>query len=203
MALEKGTLLFRKGESKSLPSTKVNGTLYFTIDDGLLRIDYKDTGGALQRKVINADDAATLTGAKLVHDALSNSKTEIPSNYLLTSVKSELSNSLGNKMDKVNPTGSGYFSLNRKAGTTIGTNSIAIGTATQATQNSQLAIGKYNKDDTSAAFIIGNGTSSTASNAFTVDWDGNTSISGSYVEFKQEAQVVYDSTKKAFNFVFN
>lgn len=202
MALEKGTLLFRKGESKSLPSTKVNGTLYFTIDDGLLRIDYKDTGGALQRKVINADDAATLTGAKLVH-VLSNSKTEIPSNYLLTSVKSELSNSLGNKMDKVNPTGSGYFSLNRKAGTTIGTNSIAIGTATQATQNSQMAIGKYNKDDTSAAFIIGNGTSSTASNAFTVDWDGNTSISGSYVEFKQEAQVVYDSTKKAFNFVFN
>lgn len=202
MALEKGTLLFRKGESKSLPSTKVNGTLYFTIDDGLLRIDYKDTGGALQRKVINANDAATLTGAKLVH-ALSNSKTEIPSNYLLTSVKSELSNSLGNKMDKVNPTGSGYFSLNRKAGTTIGTNSIAIGTATQATQNSQMAIGKYNKVDTSAAFIIGNGTSSTASNAFTVDWDGNTSISGSYVEFKQEAQVVYDSSKKAFNFVFN
>ena len=202
MALEKGTLLFRKGESKSLPSTKVNGTLYFTIDDGLLRIDYKDSGGALQRKIINANDAATLTGAKLVH-ALSNSKTEIPSNYLLTSVKSELFNSLGNKMDKVNPTGSGYFSLNRKAGTTVGTNSIAIGTATQATQNSQMAIGKYNKDDTSAAFIIGNGTSSTASNAFTVDWDGNTSISGSYVEFKQEAQVVYDSTKKAFNFVFD
>lgn len=202
MALEKGTLLFRKGESKSLPSTKVNGTLYFTIDDGLLRIDYKDSGGTLQRKIINANDAATLTGAKLVH-ALSNSKTEIPSNYLLTSVKSELSNSLGNKMDKVNPTGSGYFSLNRKAGTTVGTNSIAIGTATQATQNSQMAIGKYNRDDTSAAFIIGNGTSSTASNAFTVDWDGNTSISGSYVEFKQEAQVVYDSTKKAFNFVFN
>lgn len=202
MALEKGTLLFRKGESKSLPSTKVNGTLYFTIDDGLLRIDYKDSGGALQRKIINANDAATLTGAKLVH-ALSNSKTEIPSNYLLTSVKSELSNSLGNKMDKVNPTGSGYFSLNRKAGTTVGTNSIAIGTATQATQNSQMAIGKYNQDDTSAAFIIGNGTSSTASNAFTVDWDGNTSISGSYVEFKQEAQVVYDSSKKAFNFVFN
>ena len=53
MALEKGTLLFRKGESKSLPSTKVNGTLYFTIDDGLLRIDYKDSGGALQRKIIN------------------------------------------------------------------------------------------------------------------------------------------------------
>ena len=202
MALEKGTLLFRKGESKSLPSTKVNGTLYFTIDDGLLRIDYKDSGGALQRKIINANDAATLTGAKLVH-ALSNSKTEIPSNYLLTSVKSELSNSLGNKMDKVNPTGSGYFSLNRKAGTTVGTNSIAIGTATQATQNSQMAIGKYNQDDTSAAFIIGNGTSSTASNAFTVDWDGNTSISGSYVEFKQEAQVVYDSSKKAFNFVFD
>jgi hypothetical protein len=66
-----------------------------------------------------------------------------------------------------------------------------------------MAIGKYNQNDTSAAFIIGNGTSSTASNAFTVDWDGNTFINGSYVEFKQEAQVVYDSTKKAFNFVFD
>jgi hypothetical protein len=33
-------------------------------------------------------------------------------------------------MDKVNPTGGGYFSLNRKAGTAIGTNAIAMGTAT-------------------------------------------------------------------------
>ena len=202
MALEKGTLLFRKGKSTNLPSSKVNGTLYFTIDDGLLRIDYKDDSNALQRKIINANDAATLTGAKLVH-ALSTSKTEIPSNYLLSSVKTDLSNALGNKMDKQNPTGSGYFSLNRKASTTIGTNSIAIGTGTQATIDSQTSIGKHNAADSSAAFIIGNGTSSAVSNAFTVDWDGNTHVNGSYVEFKQEAQVVYDSTKKAFNFVFN
>ena len=45
----------------------------------------------------------------------------------------------------------------------------------------QTAIGKYNKQDTSGtqAFIIGNGTSNSArSNAFTVDWDGNTNAMG-------------------------
>ena len=43
-----------------------------------------------------------------------------------------LSNNVSTKMDKTNPTGSGSFSLNRKANTTIGANSFAEGDKTTA-----------------------------------------------------------------------
>lgn len=40
----------------------------------------------------------------------------------------------------------------------------------------QTALGQYNVADTTSAVIIGNGTSSTRSNALTVDWSGNVNI---------------------------
>lgn len=99
------------------------------------------------------------------------------------------------KMDKANPAGSGSFSLNRKANTTIGTNSFtegndttasgtdshAEGLSTIASSNYQHVEGKYNVADANNkyAHIIGNGTADDArSNAFTVDWDGNTECAG-------------------------
>lgn len=45
------------------------------------------------------------------------------------------SDKINNKMDKSNPTGTGSFSLNRKASTTVGTNSVAVGTETTASGN--------------------------------------------------------------------
>ena len=50
----------------------------------------------------------------------------------LSSDVSTLSNNVSTKMDKTNPTGSGSFSLNRKANTTIGANSFAEGDKTTA-----------------------------------------------------------------------
>lgn len=50
----------------------------------------------------------------------------------------------------------------------------AEGRRTIASGDYQTVIGKYNVEDTSKAFIIGNGDSETnRSNAFTIDWDGN------------------------------
>ena len=50
---------------------------------------------------------------------------------------------------------------------------------TVAGYDSQTAIGKYNANQSSNAFEIGNGTGTTArSNAFAVDWSGNTVASG-------------------------
>ena len=43
-----------------------------------------------------------------------------------------VNNSLSTKMDKENPVGTGSFSLNRKAGTTVGYNSVATGVDTEA-----------------------------------------------------------------------
>ena len=106
-----------------------------------------------------------------------------------------------------NPTGTGSFSLNRKASTTVGTNSFAEGNNTTAsgdyshaegestytegkgshaegyytTANGdyQHVQGKYNVADTTSAFIIGNGSSDSArSNAMKVDWSGNLEVAG-------------------------
>lgn len=52
---------------------------------------------------------------------------------------------------------------------------------TVAASEAQTAIGRYNAEDANDAYalIVGNGTSSTRSNALTVAWDGSTTIGGS------------------------
>lgn len=52
---------------------------------------------------------------------------------------------LGSKMDKANPTGTGSLSLNRKADTTVGTNSVTFGNNCEASGNYSLAEGDSNK----------------------------------------------------------
>ena len=111
-------------------------------------------------------------------------------------------------MNKVNPTGSGSFSLNRKANTTIGECSFAEGynttasnfyshaegaettasgevshaegLATIASSNYQHVQGKWNIEDSSGAYadIVGNGSINSRSNAYTLDWEGNAWYSG-------------------------
>lgn len=70
------------------------------------------------------------------------------------------------------------------ATTASGTYSHAGGLGTKASGDAQCVIGKYNIDDTNNnyGFIIGNGTSSTSSNALTVNWNGNTWIAGSLTQ---------------------
>ena len=84
-----------------------------------------------------------------------------------------------------------------------GIDSHAQNSGTIASGEAQTAIGKYNVDDSNGdyAFIIGNGTSNwERSNAFTVDWDGNTFTSGK-VELKvptidrdNPSSSIYDSS---------
>lgn len=98
-------------------------------------------------------------------------------------------------MSKVNPVGTGSFSMNRKTETIVGSNSATVGfdnTAqgdnsfaegcyTKALSESQHVQGKYNVEDTENkyAHIVGNGTSEdTRSNAHTLDWDGNAWYAG-------------------------
>lgn len=120
----------------------------------------------------------------------------------------EIRETPSSKMDKQNPTGTGSFSLNRKAGTTIGNyshaegsgttasgqcshaegdsttasggQSHAEGSGTKASSDSQHVQGRYNIEDSSATYadIIGNGNSVARSNAATVDWSGNAWYAG-------------------------
>lgn len=112
------------------------------------------------------------------------------------------------KMDKNNPVGTGSFSMNRKADTTVGTHSFAIGSNTTASAmdsyaegnqttatgmyshtegsntvaagNASHVQGKFNIEDTSNTYahIVGNGTALGRSNAHVLDWDGNAWFQG-------------------------
>lgn len=66
-----------KGIKANLPSTKTEGYCWYTTDDSLFYIDYKDENGTLQRKALNAKDTETLTGASL-STILNSSDVEIP-----------------------------------------------------------------------------------------------------------------------------
>lgn len=58
--------------------------------------------------------------------------------------------------------------------------SIAMGYQTMTNLDCQTVIGQLNKKDSTSIFVIGNGTNdANRSNAFTVDWDGNTWAAGS------------------------
>lgn len=59
-------------------------------------------------------------------------------------------------------------------------NSAAIGSGAVSNYNSQLAVGRYNAIDYAGekAFIVGNGSSSSRSNALSVDWDGDVHAAG-------------------------
>ena len=64
--------------------------------------------------------------------------------------------------------------------TASGLNSHAEGSGTKASSENQHVQGKYNIEDidNTYAHIVGNGTSSTRSNAHTIDWDGNAWFKG-------------------------
>lgn len=66
-----------KGLKANLPSKKTEGYCYYTTDDSLFYIDYKDANGTLQRKALNAKDAETLCGASLA-TILNSNNIEIP-----------------------------------------------------------------------------------------------------------------------------
>lgn len=66
-----------KGLKANLPSAKIAGYCWYTVDDSLFYIDYEDENGVVQRKVLNAKDAETITGASLA-TILNSTDLEIP-----------------------------------------------------------------------------------------------------------------------------
>lgn len=77
-------------------------------------------------------------------------------------------------------TASSNYSHAEGHGTTAsGQDSHAGGFATVADGENMTAIGRYNTKNSGKAFVVGNGTGNTArSDAFTVDWSGNTVMEG-------------------------
>ena len=57
--------IFRGSRTRLDSQQKIDGHVYFCLDDGSFHIDYTDDNGNLQRKQINANDAETLSGLSL------------------------------------------------------------------------------------------------------------------------------------------
>lgn len=170
-----GTARLKTNTAITLSPKFNDGFCYFLKDTKMFYIDYAITNAAGQiterhRVPLNAEDSQKLTGAILNRTALTSSEDEIPSSKVLfeefARVDTELVtlNTLcGTKMNKENPTGSGALSINRKANTTTGTKSVAIGNNNTASGTSSFAEG----DTTTASGVTSHseGTNSVAAGA--------------------------------------
>ena len=153
--------LFNSNGSISSAVPFNDGYCYFTPDNKKFYIDWLDESGGQHRDPLNSLLSDTLlsvyndsngntvqTSAKLVGGTSSiiNSNEEIPTSAVLYAKFDEIKKITDglnqDKMDKVNPTGTGYFSLNRKADHTPGTNSVAVGNQTTASGYASHAEGK-------------------------------------------------------------
>ena len=181
-----GALWVDLDEISSSPSiiprpTSENNGKYLGCEDGVAKWMSVAASGIDIPTTLPNPNALTFTGAvNASYDGSSEVNVEIPDT--------------SDKMDKNNPTGTGSFSLNRKAGTVIGDyshtegyhttasgwDSHTEGCGTKASSSDQHVQGKYNIEDSSNVYadIIGNGTSSKPSNAATVDWSGNAWFAG-------------------------
>ena len=152
--------LFNSNGSISSAVPFNDGYCYFTPDNKKFYIDWLDESGRQHRDPLNsllADKLLSVytdsngntiqTSAKLVggSSAIINSNEEIPTSAVLYAKFDEvkkITDGLNNdKMDKKNPTGTGYFSLNRKAGHTPGDYSVAVGNQTTASGGFSFAEG--------------------------------------------------------------
>lgn len=152
--------LFNSNGSISSAVPFNDGYCYFTPDNKKFYIDWLDESGGQHRDPLNSLLADTLlsvytdssgntvqTSAKLVGGTSSiiNSNEEIPTSAVLYAKFDEvkrITDGLNNdKMDKVNPTGTGYFSLNRNTDHTPGEYSVAVGTQTTASGYASFAEG--------------------------------------------------------------
>lgn len=185
------------GISSAVPFN--DGYCYFTPDNKKFYIDWLDESKGQHRDPLNSFLADKLlsswtdvnkvqhTGtAKLVGftdgaATINNSNEEIPTSAVLYAKFSDIEDTLAaldnDKMDKVNPTGTGYFSLNRKAGHTPGTNSVAVGDQTTASGNYSFAEGLQTIASGLVSHAEGNYTKATGQNSHA---EGNhTTASGS------------------------
>lgn len=149
------------GISSTVPFN--DGYCYFTPDNKKFYIDWLDESGEQHRDPLNSLLADTLLSSwtdtnKIQHTGtarlvgftdgaamINDSELEIPTSAVLYAKFSDVEDTLAaldnDKMDKVNPTGIGYFSLNRKTDYIPGVNSVAVGYQTTASGDYSFAEG--------------------------------------------------------------
>ena len=118
-----------RGKRENLPSTKTDGYAYFCTDDGTFWIDYTDDYGIIQRKQINADEAARLN-----IDAGSATQPVYFKDGIPTII---------NTLDSV--AFDGYVTKGAESGSTIGTSATVEGGNNMASSKQSHAEGGYTR----------------------------------------------------------
>lgn len=104
-----------------------------------------DATGTSLAAVAMSGNYADLTNKPVIDTSLDTTSSNAIANGPVASFAESISSTVSNKMDKANPTGTGSLSLNRKANTATGTNSVTFGNNCEATANYSLAEGDSNK----------------------------------------------------------
>ena len=169
------------GSQTSTSSASQGSNVFtFTFPDGTKKMFTVKNGKDGSIVTINGKSAATVTlyGSDI---AMSSSDT------------TKLNTAIGSKMNSSNPTGTGPFSMNRKANSHVGTNSVAVGSdctasgmyshaeghGTIAGSEAMHAAGMFNKTTSGMARVTGWGTDSTTKKDIeTLDTAGNLKVAG-------------------------
>lgn len=177
------------GFTTNLSASSVNppfhdGYCYYLTDTHLFYVDYEKNGTKV-REPLNAKDALRLLGTNSAVYTMEADDTQITNNYKkipssgavhaeISAVKNILDgvtttsipNLENSKMNKVNPTGSGALSINRKASTTVGTNSVAVGNNNTASGNYSFAEGTGNTASGAQSHAGGSGSTASGAGSF-------------------------------------
>ena len=172
-----------KGLRANLPplSASKDGYCYYTSDDSMFYIDY-EIDGVLYRKALNAVDALTLNGASIGY-TLENTAHEIPTSEAVYleferlydllkdfGLSDDMIAGMSGKMDKHNPTGSGYVSINRLQNSDVGHLSVAIGEDNVAKGDNSVALGTENEATGVESIAIGSGAEASGNNSLAMGW---------------------------------
>ena len=152
--------------STTNPLKLTEGYCYFTIDNHMFYVDHNNKEGTLVRSPLNAQNANTITEpeggrpASVTH-TMDSEYIHIPSclavsSYLEETILPPIQVALDLKMDKANPTGTGYFNLNGLASATPGNYSFIAGYEGTATGDYSFASGYQGKATGSNSIAMGN-----------------------------------------------
>lgn len=158
---------------------------------------------SIQSEIVRLNTAKTA-----ISDAIEEKGVEVPDGTSISGMAEYINEIPSGAMNRNNPEGAGTFNMNRKANTTAGAYSSTIGVlneasgeesfaegfqtkasgnyshaegyGTIASGTSQHVEGEYNIEDTEDKYyhIVGNGTTTERSNAYTLDKQGNACFAG-------------------------
>ena len=174
-----------------MPKIIKNGVTYIGTSDNAAAVSYDNTSSGLTATNVQGaiDEVNAKDASDIAYDNTTSGLTATDVNAAIDEVNSGLSD----KMDKVNPTGSGKMLFNAVSTSTGGTRSVCLSYNSDAKNNYSACVGGYdlvsgrnyqtvfglhNEEDTSSAVVVGWGSSTTPKNIFTLSTTGAGDFAG-------------------------